>query len=447
LPDASPPSVARRDRAIRLTVAASVAAKVFSVACTFVQVPIALRYLGAEAYGFWVTLVGIVLVLNTVDFGLGVGMQHAMARAFGREEVESMKRSFWTGVAVLSLLGAAVLAAGLPVARFGSWADHLHIHDPELRSETAAALMVAIATFVAGLPFNAVSRLAVAVQHGWINAGWIAAGNALSLGLVAAAAHWRWGFLWFLTASLLVPTLQGTGLFIHLLRVLGWSLRPSRLAPASEIRVMLRSSLYYAFPQFGMALIQSAPALAISVAAGSISVTGYNLLMRLFSPFQQGQLILLGPVWPAYTEAQAKADHSWVKRTFGRTVLASFALAAGLAVAAWQSHRLLSLWIGNSAGSVAPRLAALVAAWSLVQMAAQPFMYYLMGVGRLRLLAWVGTPGLMAGVGALFWGARAGTVDAVLIAGSATLAVTLLPPLAWASMGTLRKAADGGEHS
>jgi len=169
--------------------------------------------------------------------------------------------------------------------------------------------------------------------------------------------------------------------------------------------------------------------------------------MRLFSPFQQGQLILLGPVWPAYTEAQAKADHSWVKRTFGRTVLASCALAAGLAVAAWQSHRLLSLWIGQSAGSVAPRLAALVAAWSLVQMAAQPFMYYLMGVGRLRLLAWVGTPGLMAGVAALFWGARAGTVDAVLIAGSATLALTLLPPLALAATSVLRQPAAGGALS
>lgn len=427
--------------------AASVAAKVFSVACTFVQVPIALRYLGTEAYGFWITLVGIVLILNTVDFGLGVGMQHAMARAFGRDEVEPMKKSFWTGVAVLAILGAIVLAVGLPVARFGSWADRLQIHDAELRSETAAALTVAIATFVVGLPFNAVSRLAVAVQYGWINAGWIAAGNALSLVLVAAAAHWRWGFLWFLTASLLVPTLQGTGLFIHLLRVLGWSLRPSRLAPAAEIRLMLRSSLYYAFPQFGMALVQSAPALAISVAAGSVSVTGYNLLMRLFSPFQQGQLILLGPVWPAYTEAQAKADHSWVKRTLGRTVLASCALAVGLVAAAWQSHRLLALWIGHSAASVAPRLAAFVAAWSLVQMAAQPFMYYLMGVGRLRLLAWVGTPGLMATVAALFWGARTGTVDAVLSAGTATLAVGLLPPIAWAAMAALRQPGEGGSPS
>ena len=77
-----PTSVVRRERAIRLTVAASVGAKAFSMLCTFAQVPVALHYLGTEAYGLWITLLSIVLVLSSVDFGLGVGMQHAMARAF-----------------------------------------------------------------------------------------------------------------------------------------------------------------------------------------------------------------------------------------------------------------------------------------------------------------------------------------------------------------------------
>jgi O-antigen/teichoic acid export membrane protein len=416
-----------------------VGAKAFSVVCTLFQVPLALHYLGTEAYGFWITLVGIVLVLNTVDFGLGVGMQHAMAKAFGSDDDESMRRTFWTGTFVLMILGAAVLVVGLPIAKFGSWADILHIKDPELRAETGMALVVAIVSFVVALPFNAVSRLSVAVQRGWINAGWIAAGSAISLGLVACAARWRWGFLWFLAASLLVPTLQGAGLFVHLLGALKWNLKPSRLAPASEIRSMLRSSLYFAFPQFGLALVQSAPVLAISVAAGSSYVTGYNLLVRLFSPFQQGQLILLGPVWPAYTEAHQKADHHWVERTFLRTVAASGALAAGLAAAAWQSHRLLLVWVGHSADLVMPALAALVAVWSLLQMAAQPFIFYLMGIGRLRRLAWAGTPGLLLTAAALFWGARGGTVFSVLAAGSAALAVAVLPPLVWEAMSSMRR--------
>ena len=436
-------NVLRRERAIRLTVAASVGAKAISGVCTLVQVPLALHYLGTEAYGFWVTLFSIVIVLNFVDFGLGVGMQHAMARAYGSDDMESAKRVFWTGAAALGLLGLLILAAGLPAAFLVPWPDVLHIHDASLRGETGAALAVAIAAFVVSLPLNAVARLAAAVQRGWIHAGWIAAGSALSLALVAAAAFGRWGFLWFLAASLLVPLIQGLGLFVHLLRVLGWKLKPTPLAPASEIRSMLRSSLYFAFPQFGLALVQSAPALAISLAAGSAAVTGYTLLMRLFGPFQQGQILLLNPVWPAYIEAHARGDHPWVTRAFWRTGAAFFALAIGVAACAWQSQAILRLWIGPAAAITGHRLAAFTATWCVLQMAVQPPIYYLMGVGRLHRLAWAATPGLLISAAALFWASRGGTVNGVLEAGSIGLLFALLP-LAWEAFRAVGQPGRGG---
>ena len=412
--------------------------------CTFAQVPVALHYLGSEAYGFWVTLFSVVLVLNSVDFGLGVGMQHAMAKAFGRDDLASMRRTFWTGAFTLLLLGLAVLVAGLCAAHARSWGDILMLRDPALRRDSANALSIAVGAFAIGLPFSAVGRLAAALQRGWINAGWIAVGSALSLCLVFAAARGRWGFLGFLAASLSVPTLQGLGLFTHLLRSLGWSLVPGRLAPASEVREMLRSSLSYAFPQFGMALMQSAPAIAISVAAGSSAVTGYNLLLRLFSPFQQGQVILLTPVWPAYTEAHQRADHSWNRRTLLRTLGVFSALAAGTVLVAWQSRLLLSVWVG-SAEAVTVGLAAIVALWTILQMAAQPFLYYLMGVGRLRQLAWAATPGFLCASAALFVGSGRGSAAGVLAAGSIALGAFLLPPVAWQTLRALRQnQAEGG---
>jgi O-antigen/teichoic acid export membrane protein len=437
VPVSTPPNVLRRNRAIRLTVAASVGAKAISGVCTLVQVPLALHYLGTEAYGFWVTLFSIFIALNFVDFGLGVGMQHAMARAYGSDDMESARRMFWTGAAALGILGLLILAAGLPAAFLVAWPDILHIHDAGLRSETGAALAVAVAAFVVSLPFNAVARLAAAVQRGWIHAGWIAAGSALSLSLVAAAAIGRWGFLWFLAASLMVPLIQGLGLFVHLLGVLGWTLKPAPLAPASEIRGMLRSSILFAFPQFGLAIVQSAPALAISLAAGSSAVTGYALLMRLFGPFQQGQVILLNPVWPAYIEAHARGDHPWVRRAFWRTAAAFAALSVGVGAVAWKSQEILRLWIGPSAVFTGHRLAALTATWCILQMAAQPLIFYLIGIGRLHRLAWAATPGLLISGTALFWASRGGTVNGVLGAGSIGLVFALLP-LAWETARAMR---------
>jgi len=47
----------------------------------------------------------------------------------------------------------------------------------------------------------------------------------------------------------------------------------------------------------------------------------------------------------------------------------------------------------------------------------------------------------------LFWGGRGGTVEGVLVAGSATLAVSLLPPLAWESVRALRQHNPGGARA
>jgi len=433
----TPVPASRRDRAIRLTVRASIAAKVFSITCTFAQVPIALRYLGTEAYGFWMTITSVVLVLNTIDFGVGVGMQHAMATAFGRDEPMAIRRLFWTGTAVLAVLGLAVLGLGLAVIHSFDWAGLLKIGDPTLRSETRLVLTIALVTFVACLPFNAVNRLAAAVQRGWVNSGWVAAGNGVSFALVAAAAFGHWGFSLFLFASLLVPAVQGLGLLVHLCLILGWTIVPTRLAPWDETQALLKASLWFALPQAGQALVQAVPAVAISLAAGPDSVTAYNLLMRLFGLLQQGQVLLLTPVWPAYTEASVRGDQAWIRRAYRQSalILAGLALAVGLV--GWKSHLLLTIWVGHSANLVSGRLAALAGIWCVLQMAAQPPSYYLMGTGRLRQLAWAATPGLFITAGALFWGARGQTALAVLAAGSTALAALLLPPVfatAWASL-------------
>jgi hypothetical protein len=169
--------------------------------------------------------------------------------------------------------------------------------------------------------------------------------------------------------------------------------------------------------------------------------------MRLFGPFQQGQILLLNPVWPAYTEAHARGDHPWVSRAFWRTGAAFLALAAGVAACAWQSQAILRLWLGTSAVFGGHRLAALTAAWCILQMAAQPLIYYLIGTGRLRQMAWAATPGLLVSASALFWASRGGTVNAVIGAGSAGLALALLPPLAWATVAAMRRRERGGLHT
>ena len=63
---------------------------------------------------------------------------------------------------------------GVPLAFAFDWGRLLKIADPALRLQAGPALALTVAAFAVGLPFNALPRLAMAVQRGWLQAAWIA---------------------------------------------------------------------------------------------------------------------------------------------------------------------------------------------------------------------------------------------------------------------------------
>jgi len=440
-PSPSPDAAPRRDRVVRLTVAASVGAKVVSIACTLAQVPLALHALGPEAYGLWITLMGLMIMLNFVDFGLGVGMQKAMAAAFGREDPPQMRRAFYSGVLTLGGLALVILALGVPAALLFDWGRWLKIHDDTLRPLAGPALAITVSAFALGLPFNAAPRLAMAAQRGWLQAGWIAMGSIASLLVVALAAWAHWGFLAFLALTTLLPALQGAGLWLHLRHKLGWKGWPVKFLPFREWRTLAGDSLLFAVPQLGLAFVQAAPPLALTFAAGPVAATAFNLLQRLFSPVTQGQIMYLTPLWPAMTEAHVRGDATWVRRAFLQSLLVSLACIVGLMFLTWQSGRLLQWWVGDAALPAIGPLAWLTCGWFAAQVAWQPLMYLLVGLGRLYLLATWSVMGLglsLAGMltaVALHQGA-AGVIGGALIG----LAVGGLPGLFLAALRALSPA-------
>lgn len=384
--DSSSPSQ-RRNRALQLTVGASVFAKIFSVLCTLAQVPVALHYLGAESYGLWIALMSIYGLLNFVDFGLGVGMQQKMAQAFGQDDWIRLRQTFASGAVALTVLGLASLLLGLPLALLGDWGHWFKIADPVLRSQTPAALAIILVAFVLGLPGNAVVRLAAATQLGWLQAIWNALSNGAVLLAVWLSARAGWSYLPFVGVAALLPALQNLGLWLQLRHRFGWQTRGAGWLPRSEWREMLRASFLFTFPQLSLATLGWLPPFVISLGAGAGAVTAFNLMQRLLSPLNQGQVILLTPLWPAYAEAWVRGDLPWLSKAKHRALLATLALTAGMALVCWQSVPLITWWVGAGDAMPSRPLIWVSGLWFGLLMFGRHYLYYLVGIDQLPLLA------------------------------------------------------------
>ena len=128
-----------RSKAVGAFFATSLAARLLGSAAQLLQVPIAVKALGAEAFGLWMTLTGLGCVIAFADFGVGQGAQNQFAEAFASGQ-GTRARELW-GNTVVVLLGVAVLlAAGVallvPALDFASL---FNLVDPAVRRQAPAA--------------------------------------------------------------------------------------------------------------------------------------------------------------------------------------------------------------------------------------------------------------------------------------------------------------------
>ena len=74
-----------RNRSILTFFVTSLSGRGIGILCQLVQVPLALHYLGKEAFGVWVTLVSISYLITFSDFGLSLGAQNQITEALGTD--------------------------------------------------------------------------------------------------------------------------------------------------------------------------------------------------------------------------------------------------------------------------------------------------------------------------------------------------------------------------
>lgn len=318
-----------RYRRLILTAASSGLCRATGVLSLLFTVPLTISYLGKDRYGAWMTISSLVALLSFSDLGLGNGLVTALSQAEGRGDREFAKRAVSSVLLCLIAIALVIIAVFFLFRRLVSWENLLGLGAAQNAGEVRAGLSVIVICFAVGLPVNLVRQVQMALQSGALANLWAMLASVLSVAAVFAAAKLQLSIPW------LVGIVSGAPLVAGLLNYVWFFYRDrSDLRPAwSAFRFgtafqLLRLGFLFFVLAIAGALAFNSQNIVIAHVLGPSQVTEYALVQRLYSIIPMVVGLITQPLWPAFGEAVARGEWTWVRRTLWRAISINGVIAA-----------------------------------------------------------------------------------------------------------------------
>lgn len=340
---------AERRRRVLLTGGATTLARVVQVGTSLVTVPLTLKYLGNERFGLWMTISSVLAMAAFADFGVGNGVLNTVAKAFGKDDIEGVRKAVSSGFAVLNTIAAFLLLSFFSIYRFVNWADFFRVVSPQAKAEAGPALAVFAVCFALNVSMDVVQRVQLGLQQGYRYGLWQLCGSAA--GFIGVL-----GGIWLhVSLPVLVIAIAGAPIFatalntFHFFGFVRPDLRPSRKFVSAHVisEIAKLGGLFFVL-QLVVAVSYSGDNFIIARTLGAVNVPEYSIPQRMFALVTVMLGMLVAPLWPAYGEAIARGDIPWVRRTLGRSLLIVLTLASAISsVLLIMSPKLIYWWVGH----------------------------------------------------------------------------------------------------
>ncbi len=377
----------RRRRLVGLIqgIVTSVGNKSVGMLVSFLSVPLTIRYLGAEQYGAWVTIGSLLAWLALTDFGLGNGLTNAVTTAAGQDRPDLVRMQLSNGLFLLSAVASAtalVLAIAWP---FIDWSAVFGVKSATARAEIGPAVAVALAIFLLQFPLSIFGKVYLAYQEGRIGNYWGVTGNILSLLALVIVTQTHGGLVW------LVVAVSGTSLIVNTASAM-WLMyfhRPALRPGARHVHFASMKSLGTVSSKFFligiMALVTfQTDNIVVGHFLGSDHVPEYSLTYSLFSYTALPQTILFSYLWTAYSEAIARRDIAWVKRTFHLNLGLGLGFTAVAVLGLAFIAKPFIQWWAGTAVLPSTSLVGWMAAWSMINAFTNPIACLLAAASHLK---------------------------------------------------------------
>ena len=328
----------------------AIASRAIAVIVSLISVPLTIHYLGPERYGAWITLTSILTYLTIFDLGIGNTVANGVSEALAKGSTRLARRrvnTAYLSLTVISIGITALIALAWPLI---SWPAVLGIRTDTNRDEISMAAATAIMIVLASFPLSVTPRVMGACHKVTISNFWNSVGSVASLLLLFFATRIKSGLpglVWAVSGSTLIVGICST---VWLYKHFSWLRATIYDVKWSGVRELFGTAMpFFAVQISGIILFQT-DNLVIAQVLGASAVTPYNVTWKLFSYASILQVIALPTLWPAYSDAFARRDFKWVRKTYRYNLLIAVGTTAVFVLVLFLvSRKFILIWAGPSA--------------------------------------------------------------------------------------------------
>ncbi len=349
-------------------------------------VPMTINYISPVQYGIWLTISSIVNWTNFFDVGLGNGLRNKLANSLALNDYEKAKDYVSTTYAFLLIISTILLVLFCAVNPFVNWNRFLNV--PQSFNENLHFVVLAVfASFCVQFVVQTINTVLTAYQEP-AKAALISflgqVGVLLAVLILKKTVPGKLSILVFVLTLIPIFVLFIASFFLYNGKLKNISPSFKHINFKSGKSILGVGSTFFII-QIGALILFQTDNLIVTRVIGPAAVTDFNVAYKLFSVVIMVFLIVMTPFWSAFTEAYAKKDFAWMKKSIKklRVIWIMFSFV-GVPILLVFSKWIFKIWVGNLT-NISFSLSAAMACYVVCYTCLSLNCYFLNGVGKLRV--------------------------------------------------------------
>lgn len=321
-----------------------------NILISFLYVPLLINTLSSYRYGIWLTITSIVAWMNLFDIGLGNGLRNKLTESIAKNDISESKYLISTAYASISILALFFLILFFIITNHFDWSSVLNV-PVTMRQEVTTIVNMVFVLFFVQFCFSIINSVLMAFQMPAYSSLIITFGQLLSFCFVA-----------FFVLVLNESSLFNLGLIISIsplivlifFTIYVYGFKYKDYSPSfgyvrfNYVKKILGLGLKFFFLQIITIVLYQTSNIIIAQNIGQLSVTDYNIAYKYIGLVYMVFIIIVTPYWSASTDAYARGDIEWIKKSVKKLNFIWCLLAILGVCMLILSKFIYLLWLGKS---------------------------------------------------------------------------------------------------